>query len=105
MSRRRAGPSGAVCERRAVAPAEQDADDIGQRVPADGERADLDQHRIDGGEGQQIQHRAGEVGAACDSGKALSLSIASHGMKTSHGMKNRIRDREGDMIPGLQRRG
>ena len=30
-----------------VPPAEEDADDIGERVPADGKRADLDQHRID----------------------------------------------------------
>ncbi len=38
-------------QRLGVPPAEEDADDIGQRIPADGERPDLDQHRVDGGKG------------------------------------------------------
>ena len=56
-----------------VTPADQYADDIGERIPADGEGADGDQHGIDGGEGQDIEHRA-VIGAARDSGKAQCLA-------------------------------
>ena len=35
-----------------IEPAEQNADDIGERVPADRERPDRDQHGIEGGERQ-----------------------------------------------------
>ena len=41
-----------------IEPAEQDAGDIGERVPADRERADGDQHRIEGGKWQEEErHR------------------------------------------------
>jgi hypothetical protein len=36
-----------------VEPAEQDAGDIGQRIPTDLERSDRDQHRIEGGKLQE----------------------------------------------------
>ena len=35
-----------------VDPAAENADDIGERIPADRERPDLDQHGIEGGEGE-----------------------------------------------------
>ena len=38
-----------------IDPAEQDAGDIGERVPADGERAEVHQHRIEGGKGNDEQ--------------------------------------------------
>ena len=40
-----------------VLPAEQQADHIGERVPAYGDGADLDGHRVDGGEGEGEDHR------------------------------------------------
>ena len=40
-------------------PAEHDAGDVGQRVPADRERADRDEHRVDGREGDREEGQAG----------------------------------------------
>ena len=40
-----------------VLPAEQQADHIGERVPTYGDGADLDRHRVDGGEGEGKGHR------------------------------------------------
>ena len=51
--RRRPAPVALVADQGAgVEPAEQDAENIGERVPADRERADRDQHRIDDGKWQ-----------------------------------------------------
>ena len=57
--RRAAGPHRRVGDQPlGVPPGEEDAGDVGERVPADRERADGDQHRIDGGEGQRQQASA-----------------------------------------------
>ena len=40
-------------------PADDEAHDIGERIPADGERPDLDQHRIKAGVEQNRDHEAG----------------------------------------------
>ncbi len=40
------------------APADHDAGDVGQRIPADGDRTDLDQHRVDHREGDGEEHQA-----------------------------------------------
>ena len=54
-----------------VPPSEQDADDIGERVPADGERADRDQHRIDGRERENEKgHGARNLRSRTDAVKA-----------------------------------
>jgi hypothetical protein len=46
--RRRSAPQRLRADQRAgIQPAEQYSDNIGERIPADRERADLDQHRID----------------------------------------------------------
>ncbi len=56
--RRGPAPQALVADQRArIEPAEQDADDIGQRIPADLERTDRDQHRIEVGKLQE-QERA-----------------------------------------------
>ena len=50
--RRRSAPQPFARDDRAgIEPAEQDAEDIGERVPADGKRPDRDQHRMESGEG------------------------------------------------------
>src|SRR5438067_6009841 len=54
--RQRAQLLGRECAR--VAPAEEDAEDIGERIPADGKRSDLDQHRIDHRKGNGEEHGA-----------------------------------------------
>ena len=52
IGRRPAAPEPLVRDKAArIAPAEQDADEIGEPVPADRERADLDRDRIDRREG------------------------------------------------------
>src|SRR5207245_5169456 len=49
--------AGMAREVEAVAPAEDEADDVGQRVPADDEGAELEQHRVDCRERQGEEHR------------------------------------------------
>ena len=41
----------------AIAPAQYQPDNIGQGIPADGDRADREQHRIDGGVGDGEHQR------------------------------------------------
>lgn len=58
--RRRSAPQALVLQERArIEPAEHDAADIGQRIPADREWTDLDRDRLEGGKvDQQKGHRA-----------------------------------------------
>ena len=58
-------------QRHAIAPADDDARDIGQRVPADRKRPELDQHRIDVRKGQ-----VGVSGAGRGSCEASTASRA-----------------------------
>ena len=48
-----------------IDPAAEDADDIGERVPADRERSDLDQHGIEGREGQGKRRHVSWVADKC----------------------------------------
>src|SRR3546814_12221312 len=57
LRREEHGP--AARQPQAVAPADHDPGDVGQRIPADGERADGDRHRVDGGKGDCGPHAAG----------------------------------------------
>src|SRR3977135_318502 len=41
-------------DRARIEPAAQDTHDIGERIPADGERPDADEHRVDVGEGYDV---------------------------------------------------
>ncbi|MGY4379817.1 hypothetical protein ACVWZ3_007456 [Bradyrhizobium sp. i1.3.6] len=58
--RRGAAPQALFLQQRArIEPAEHDAADIGQRIPADRERTDLDRDRLEGGKvDEQKGHQA-----------------------------------------------
>ena len=84
-----AGPQSAGLRDQAlgVPPAEEDPDDIGERVPADGERADRDQHRIDRREGQGEEHRPGTCAVSPDVVKAAQRRVCA---ATACGRRSRI---------------
>src|SRR5215475_8386513 len=57
---RRTGPQLLAPDDRArIEPAQEDADDIGKRIPANGEGPEADEHRVDGGKRDDVKrHRA-----------------------------------------------
>ena len=94
MSRRgRAASPGRCTRRRDVAPAEQEAGDVGERVPADRERADLDQHRVDRGKRQRQRQQSAPPPAL------FALAVMARDIDTGRhrpqGEQRRLRGRRG----------
>ena len=74
----------AVKEMAARARTEQETYDVGERIPADCERPDLDQYRVDRGEWQGEQH-AGPVLRTC--GRSGACHPADRIMSPEHGAR------------------
>ena len=73
-----------------VPPGEQDADDIADAVPVDGQRPDLDDHRIDVREGQgppaaAADSRSSKVSGRSDAARTMRQGLA--GSRRRHGRR------------------